>query len=419
MGTTTHKNVIHEYLSTEIPALKSVAGDALLNALLYEVKTTIGKVNKLQTSDPKFFDTKKYKVLYNELDIVPVSIKKYFSYENYVQSFYTYGEYTICINMYECRDAVPQAQRTDMSNAFSKFLFWTLFSWLFFTNAVSEASKASAMRGAHEAGLPKHIIVHYFPTSLQKVLPEDQCSLLSFNEVNGGYSWKEGEGGARNARDTGKVVIYREEEALKIIIHEFIHLSDMDIHVNSNEALKKELRKQGVKFLNVEESQRPAETYVELIAEIINVAVYTQGERIRFYKYLDIERKFSILQTAKLLDYCSYVDFTVFNEGKGSKKIPQRTNAVNYHITKAALFFSLGEVLEFFIRHANEAKEGGTFVEIMTYKKEYDTDYKELVAKCLKNEEFREMINDSIKTLPKGDAKIMKTLRMSIVDGMA
>ena len=99
-----------------------------------------------------------------------------------------------------------------------------------------------------------NVNIEIYDTPFKKKLPCIDCNKkLSSININSGLSYE------------NNIIIYRKEELLKVLIHEMIHILDIDIKYENNNNKKKILNKLCINNLLINES------YVESWANIINI----------------------------------------------------------------------------------------------------------------------------------------------------
>ena len=164
----------------------------------------------------------------------------------------------------------------------------------------------------------KNVNIDIYDTPFKKHLPCEDCGkkLTSIN-INSGLSYN------------NNIIIYRKEELLKVLIHEMIHILDIDIKYENDDNKKIILNKLCVNSLLINES------YVETWANILNIyltliennGVVTTKEYIEsFIK----EKKFSIKQCCKIIMYFK-LDLS---NNSCKNKIYDKTNILSYILLK-------------------------------------------------------------------------------------
>jgi hypothetical protein len=150
-----------------------------------------------------------------------------------------------------------------------------------------------------------------------------------FNEymINSAYS-----------NNKGFICVFREEEALKTSIHEFIHFSGID-SFSKNFIYPKQLESKFDKTIDVNEA------YTELIACVYNIifTIIDKKESYdKFNEYYNNEVIFSLLQTSKIL-FLSNVKLEDFKN-----EIKQTTAAIGYYVLKCLMLLNLDKILQYF-----------------------------------------------------------------------
>jgi len=169
----------------------------------------------------------------------------------------------------------------------------------------------------------KNLEIKIFLTPFKKVLPPNKTDILGPNEVNTGFS-------TIGCNTTGSITIYREEEWLKVLIHELFHNLDLDFSDMNMVEFKKKL----YEIFKIKSTYEIAETYTEMWARIINVVVsctiktntYDEFSKL-FEKAIEEERIFSLMQASIILDRITSI-----------KEYNEDSNIFCYYILTAALF---------------------------------------------------------------------------------
>jgi hypothetical protein len=97
------------------------------------------------------------------------------------------------------------------------------------------------------------------------------------------------------------------------------------------------------------------ETYTELLAELMNiifidVASGKPFNKIRLEKYIQIERKFSLMQSAKILNHFG-ITYSDILTGKAKEKYKEDTEVFCYFILKTLLLYNCNDFIEWFDNH--------------------------------------------------------------------
>ena len=164
----------------------------------------------------------------------------------------------------------------------------------------------------------KNINIEIYNTPFKKKLPcRNYCKNLSSININSGLSY------------SNNIIIYRKEELLKVLIHEIIHILDIDVKYENYNDKKKILNKLCINDLLINES------YVETWAVLINIYLKLKiNNKIvtneNYIKYFIKEKKFSIKQCCKIMLYFN-LDIS---DKICYKKINDKTNIFSYILLK-------------------------------------------------------------------------------------
>lgn len=164
------------------------------------------------------------------------------------------------------------------------------------------------------------IKIYWFPTEFKKVLPTDKKS-LDVKEINSACT-------IHFEKITDSIiVIYRLEEAKKVLFHELIHLFGLDQGIPSN--LEFKIRKQyNLDFMlpcSLEE------TYAEFMGCLLNIYYISNSNNSNFSENLAIEQAFSLYQVKKILNF-----FNIHNINN-LYNLKSDTNLMTYYFLKTAL----------------------------------------------------------------------------------
>ena len=105
--------------------------------------------------------------------------------------------------------------------------------------------------------------VSIFLTPFKKKLPSNSRDTIGSNHVNTGLS-------SAGCNTTSRIVIYRNEEWFKVLIHELFHNLDLDF--STMNILKSARKSYSYKF-EIKSEYNIYETYCEIWARILNVAI--------------------------------------------------------------------------------------------------------------------------------------------------
>ena len=232
---------------------------------------------------------------------------------------------------------------------------------------------------------------------------------LGPKEINSGLSTY-----AYNYDEFCKVVIYREEELNKLLVHELIHNLRLDFLVINFPDF--------YKYVNIHPDTTITfnESYTEVMACILNsiICSYEFNNRKNKHlatKYLYYEIVYSLYQTAKILVHFGFKQsaefFTPNNpDNLNHTLFTQNTNVFSYFIVKTSLLFNL-ETLLMFVEDTN-------YMETPLSNGKYKANYLLMVKKSLLNPKFITIINGYMNYIlsVKQKKKIYNTLRMTIIE---
>lgn len=246
----------------------------------------------------------------------------------------------------------------------------------------------------------------------EKKLPKKRMSKLTGENINSGYTTF-----YNDSENKKTIIIYRDEELEKLVIHEMIHFFYLDFY---------EINIDLSKYLNVPSNLEfiPNESYTEFITLMIHTGImpienefkkaiqknnnagkqnltilntnniYTKGidKKVVFYRAIELlfnEVLFGYFQCAKILfqyNINSTKDFFIPLNSNKSKRVFfwQISCILSYFFVKVALFSNLQSSIDFFLKNQNGFKIK-TSPEV---KKKYEI----LIKNSLENDFYRENI---------------------------
>jgi len=164
------------------------------------------------------------------------------------------------------------------------------------------------------------IKIFWFPTHFKKTIPLDKKS-LDVNEINSACTIHYG------SVPSSFIIIYRLEEAKKVLFHELIHLFSLDSDIPAN--LENIIREKYNLKMSLPCSL--AETYAEFMGCLLNIFYLSNGDNDKFNTYLAIEQSFSLYQIYKILNFFQINNINDLN------KLSSDTNLMTYYFLKTAL----------------------------------------------------------------------------------
>ena len=217
-----------------------------------------------------------------------------------------------------------------------------------------------------------------------------------------------------SCKKNNEIIIYREEEVFKVLLHESFHSLGLDFSTMDCEIANMIITK-NFKGLDQECDYRIYESYCEIWAQIINILVIVSRENPDNYmniinEYLFYEKLWSIFQCGKVLHHCQ-VEYNDILSGN-SKYTEKKTQVFSYYILRSILMVNFNEFIYWSDRNNLDTIE---------FKKTQENikSYCNLLCKLSKCQKFEEEINlveewfmNGIVT--KSDLIPLQSMRMSI-----
>lgn len=208
--------------------------------------------------------------------------------------------------------------------------------WLYVVNKYS--SKTCA----------KDLKIFIYHTSLLKMLPETNISILDQNNANTAFT--------RTCCKVSEIVIYRKEEWFKVFIHETFHNFALDFSNIDASLCKDEI----LKIFPVNSNVNLEESYSEFWARIINALfcsffhMKNKNNIDEFLKntefFIHFEIIYSFFQTVKVLQFMglTYTDLykkTTLAENMRNNLYKENTNILSYYIITSILLNNYQDLL--------------------------------------------------------------------------
>ena len=153
----------------------------------------------------------------------------------------------------------------------------------------------------------KELTIFIYLTPFKKILPDTNNSILNAFNINSGFT--------TNCSIKSKIVIIRNEEWFKVLIHELFHNINLDFSDMNLQNLNIKIKQ--IFPINIEFNIY--EAYTEFWAKILNISIVgflmleNKNDYKTFYNTLDffikIERAFSLYQLNKILAFIG-IDYT-------------------------------------------------------------------------------------------------------------
>jgi hypothetical protein len=234
---------------------------------------------------------------------------------------------------------------TDKKNKITDEMIHKVFTIIYVLNLYAEKSCS------------KNLNINIFMTPLKRELPKKSSDILGAINVNGGFS-------TAGCNDTGEIIIYREEEWFKVLIHELFHNLNLDFSTMNIDKWREILRNK----IKIESEFNIYETYCETWARILNVVMYSfiesNGKKEIFYdifnnKILD-EQVFSLIQCIKIINRIKKL--------KDPEDYRENSNIFCYYIFTAALINDYNGFMRWCrndIKFANTIKHVDSFLSLI------------------------------------------------------
>lgn len=193
------------------------------------------------------------------------------------------------------------------------------------------------------------------------------------------------------------VCLWREEEYEKVLIHELLHYIGIDYHLFNNDELNKKIKN----IFNIDGINHINESYNESVAAIINMCYKSCKYNININEIYDIEMKFLIFQTNKIIKF--------FNGNNANDlyniKISQTSSALSYIIFKTIIFLNINNILDLI-----------EYVKIKLNTIDKIKLYENLLLELLYNKNFIDILNFNFNIKFENNEKfINRTIRMSVI----
>lgn len=216
-----------------------------------------------------------------------------------------------------------------------------------------------------------------------------------------------------------EIHIYRQEEWLKVFMHELIHNLNLDFSSINNHISKTSI----LSMFPINSEVNLSESYCEVWAEIINLVlivyekakVWDVKKMVRdFEELIKYERIFSLFQAIKILHHYNLKYQDLYQDTPESKQArisyKENTNALAYYIIKSLFMFHIDEYTEWVLKH-----NGSMQFKLTTKNVEAYCNY---VKSLHKNEKYIACANAISQWLlySRQNTKIMKTLRMTMFE---
>ena len=192
------------------------------------------------------------------------------------------------------------------------------------------------------------LTVYLYLSSIKKELPKSQIAVLDKDHCNSGVTFA--------CQEKGELLIYREEEWQKVLIHEIFHCMCLDFSGIEYPSLKNNIKK----IFNVESDFELSEAYTEFWATIINCCRVSYNllddmhDEESFYLFtefcIQFEKLFSLFQCVNILQYMGLRYNNLYKKSPlsiGLRKLlyKEKTNVLCYYVIKLILLYNSDDFL--------------------------------------------------------------------------
>ena len=193
------------------------------------------------------------------------------------------------------------------------------------------------------------VSVNIWLSSNQKLIHGLDENFLGIMNINSGCTIRD-----YNSYPIGRVIIWRDEECDKVLVHELIHALGLDFHIYDKSIDNEIFHKFDI---NSKDHINIFETYTETWTVILSTIMYSKlcgnGTIPEVSNLLRLETAYSMVQISKILVYYKYQTFSNcdffcpdgFIKSTRKNKFKQGTSILAYYIFKAALLYNLDEFL--------------------------------------------------------------------------
>lgn len=194
----------------------------------------------------------------------------------------------------------------------------------------------------------KTLDVKIFLTDIKKMLPYSSIKTLGPIHANTAVT--------TSCQENGEIIIYRQEELVKVFIHECIHSLGLDWFEMNLSSLKSKLKE----IFKINSEMKVSESYTEFWACILNCCFTAYllnnkniEEYLLFSEYcIQFEQMFSLFQMAKILRLMGIHYRSLYENDKLSVQSQkylyrEKTNIFAYYILKTILLYNASSFMKF------------------------------------------------------------------------
>ena len=188
----------------------------------------------------------------------------------------------------------------------------------------------------------KNINILFFQLNMNKKLPTNNKEFIGPYHVNSGLTYYN--------KYNATIIIFRNEEKIKVLIHELIHAYDIDNILHNNKILTNEIYNKYCLNIFEYNNININETYTEFLALIINILfiIVISGSSLKIINNLiKFEIIYSLIKVKCIVDFYNF-DINNICRNEGCVEFRQKSNVLSYYIFKTALLYNINTALNYF-----------------------------------------------------------------------
>jgi hypothetical protein len=209
--------------------------------------------------------------------------------------------------------------------------------------------------------------------------------------------------------------LFRSEEIGKTLIHELFHRIQLEWLLNGNKEIITHFSLSCPDGSPLLLNEALVEAMASLVNGIMTTCEAADMHTEQFDQYFEqmwsLEKSFSFYQTAKILYISNFRTFEEFlSPTTIEHRVIQTTNAVEYHILKAALLYNVNDFLKIMLKNDNDSTEPS--------KEHFTQQITDLILKTCHSTDFAQKVNMLLTWLYDNQPNDMlfKTGRMTIIE---
>ncbi len=176
----------------------------------------------------------------------------------------------------------------------------------------------------------KDLNIYIYLTPLKKVFPDKKNKILDKDNINSAYTYP--------CNINGEIHIFREEEWMKVFIHECCHCYGFDAVLHNATSMTEQIKE----IFPIKMMSSLCDTYVETIARIMNAALFAYNalkekkDYDTFYIYINfliqIERLYSLNQVNNILSFMDLEYKNLYENTEESKYLRDNLYREKSHV---------------------------------------------------------------------------------------